>query len=71
MAGARTGASRLIRHLVRPLPGGYIASRLEKIPTTPDFLIRDMGAGRSSSCSSAAGVAREFEVPASGDTAHG
>jgi hypothetical protein len=42
-----------------------VASRLGNIP--PDLPVRGMGAGRSSS---AAGVAHEFEVPASGDMAH-
>jgi hypothetical protein len=80
---ARTGgACRLIRHVVRPLRrgggqlrAGEAANRVaiggrSPTPTTPDLPVRGLGAGRSSNCFSAPGVAHEFEVPASGDMAH-
>lgn len=42
----------------------------EDPPAAPDVPVRGMGAGRPSGCSSAAAVAHECEVPASGDMAH-
>jgi hypothetical protein len=53
-----------------PRRGGQLRRGTGRSPTTPDLPVRGLGAGRSSSCSSAAGVAHEFEVPASGDMAH-